>query len=482
MPYPGKQGLAVPIPTLRSVARTLLICLVLPIAHAQTEMKSYVNYLVKDISFIDEARETQFAGAFTHIHNEAYAEADDALQAFLELHEQPMKEENPVAYAEVLTNLGIVKALQNRVEEAHAALNQSIRTFEAAEGPFTQRLIEPVMTKALIHASQDMYIEAEDLLRRVQHVIHRNAGVYSPRQVPVIDRITGIKIQKGEMIEADRAQKFKLKIHEHTYSRDSEKMIRALQEIGTYFAHRGNMLPAQSWQSPERGQYRNQLFDEAISLYEEAIQITEEKYGKNDLRVIEPLRGLARARLLQVTGRRHAEDALERVVQIVEEHPGTDLTDKVRALVDLADAYLITDDARAEETYMTAWDLMADRPELSDLGNQLFGTPERLYPRSPGVIVLDRRPFNTEEGEDLYVDAEYTVTANGRVSDVNVVDGNVPNAEKRSVRNYLIHARFRPRVVDGEFQDTTGLMLHQPFIVEKKDPVNDVTISVDTGP
>lgn len=481
MLYPTEATSTKPTSTLRYVLGTLLMFLVLPIASAQSETKPYANYLIRDLSFTNKTREIQFVGVFTHIDSAAYADADEALQAFLALHEEPMKEDNPVAYAEILTNLGIVKALRNNVEEAHATLDQSIKIFELEEGPFTQRLVEPVMAKALIHASHEMYTVAEDLLRRAQHIIHRNAGVYSPRQVPVVDRLTSISWRKGELIEADRAQKFKLKIHERSYSRDSEKMIGVLQEIGAYFAHRGNMLPAQSWQRQEQGQYRNQLFDEAISLYEKAIQITEEKYGKDDLRVIEPLRGLAQARLLQVTGRRYAEDALERVAQIVREHPQSDLTDEVRALVELADAYLVTSDSRAEETYLKAWNLIADKPELSNLRNELFGTPERLYPKSPGVIVLDRRPFNTADDESLYVDAEYTVKANGRVSDVNVVDGNVPNADKRSVRNYLTQTRFRPRIVDGELTETTGLMIHQPFIVEEKDPVNEVSISVGTG-
>lgn len=465
--------------TLQSGFRRLAMLLFLPVITVQADTNNWADYLIEDMNFIDPAREAEFEIVDRHLDNQAYAEAKKHLQTFLTQHEEDLRAENPVTYAKALSNLGIIKAQLNEQDEALATLDNSIQVMESSQGPFYTGLVKPLMAKGLIRESIENYSGSEDVLRRAQHIIHRNDGVYSPRQVPMVDQLTVIKIKKGEMLAADRQQKFNLKIHEQIHGHHSEEMISVLQDIGAYFARRGDMIPLQSRQ--EFGDYRNELFRESVSLYERAIDILENKYGQDDIRLVEPLRGLAEARILQITGRRYAEDALERVVAIVQNSSGMDLPDYVRALVDLADTYVITSDSRAEETYLKAWNLVADKPEYAELRNELFGTPKRLHPSSPGVIVLDRRPYDAEEDEDLYVDAEYTVRANGRVADVNVIDGNVPNKEKRSVRHLLNQTRFRPRIVAGELTQTSGLMLHQPFIVEQKKPETDISFSVTSG-
>lgn len=465
--------------TLQSGLRLLAMLLFLPVIAVKAETHNWANYLVEEMNFSDPAREAEFEIVRRHLDDQAYAEAEKHLEKFLAQHEEGLRAENPVTYAKALSNLGIIKAQLNEQDEALNTLDDSIQALELSQGPFYTGLVRPLMAKGMIHESMENYSESEDVLRRAQHIIHRNDGVYSPRQVPMLDQLTVVKIKKGEMLAADRQQKFSLKIHEQMHGSQSEEMISVLQDLGAYFAGRGNMIPLQSRQ--EYGDYRNELFRESVSLYERAIDIIENKYGQDDIRLVEPLRGLAKARILQVTGRRYAEDALERVVEIIQNSSGTDLPDYVRAVVDLADTYVVTNDSRAEETYLKAWNLLADKPEFADLRNELFGTPKRLHPSSPSVIVLDRRPYEADEDEDLYVDAEYTVRANGRVSDVNVIDGNVPNQEKRSVRHLLTQTRFRPRIVDGELMQTSGLMLHQPFIVEEKKPETDISFSVTTG-
>lgn len=465
--------------TLQSGLRLLAMLLFLPAITVQAETHNWASYLVDGLNFTDPARKAEFEVVRRHLDNQAYAEAEKHLQTFLAQHEEGLRAETPVAYAKALSNLGIIKAQLNEQDEALATLDDSIHALESSQGPFYTGLVKPLMAKGLIQESMENYSESEDVLRRAQHIIHRHDGVYSPRQVPMVDQLTVVKIKKGEMLAADRQQKFNLKIHEQIHGRHSEEMISVLQDLGAYFARRGDMIPLQSRQ--EYGNYRDELFRESVSLYERAIDIIENKYRQDDIRLVEPLRGLAKARILQVTGRRYAEDALERVAEIVQNSSGSDLPDYVRALVDLADAYVVTNDSKAEETYLKAWNLLADKPELADLRNELFGTPKRLHPSSPGVVVLDRRPYDSDEDEDLYVDAEYTVRANGRVTDVNVIDGNVPNQERRSVRHLLTQTRFRPRIVDGELTQTSGLMLHQPFIVEEKKPEKDVSFSVTTG-
>ena len=56
---------------------------------------------------------------------------------------------------------------------------------------------------------------------------------------------------------------------------------------------------------------------------------------------MEPLNDLANARLMQLTNRKAATDALERAFQIIEANPDTDLPDRIMAMIRLADMYTI---------------------------------------------------------------------------------------------------------------------------------------------
>ncbi|MBD3646848.1 MAG: tetratricopeptide repeat protein, partial [Pseudomonadales bacterium] len=304
--------------------------------------------------------------------------------------------------------------------------------------------------------------------------------VYSPEQLPVVKDIAKLKQERGEWMDADRQQIFRLKIGERSWGRQSEQLVPLLHELGAYFAERGDEIPRHWAEDPDLLIYREELFRESIDLYERAIDIVEQKYGENDLRLVESLRGLSKARILQETGRYEAEDAMERAVEVVQMNPGTDLPDYVRTLVELGDVYTITRDGRAEETYLQAWNLIADKPEYDDLRRDLFGIPQRLMPMESKVFVLDRYPQGLDESDELYIDAEYTVHSSGKVTHVEILDGNVANQDKRIFRSILSERFYRPRIVDGKLVDTEGMMLHQTFRVRETEP--ETEISFDAGP
>ena len=84
---------------------------------------------------------------------------------------------------------------------------------------------------------------------------------------------------------------------------------------------------------------RKNYFKQSFDLYQRAIRIVEENYGDKDLRLIEPLRGLALAKLSKGFGIKTASESLRRVVDVVKANPGSDVGDIARATVDLGDLY-----------------------------------------------------------------------------------------------------------------------------------------------
>ena len=110
---------------------------------------------------------------------------------------------------------------------------------------------------------------------------------------------------------------------------------------------------------------------------------------------------------------------------------------------------------------------MAAAAGTRSLAIALFGTPVRLFPRENKVLYLDRQPENTEPGDPLFVTIEYSVTTDGKVNRVGVIDKNVPNEQVRLMRQRVRATSFRPRIQDGELVPTEGLVIYQPYQVAR---------------
>lgn len=394
-------------------------------------------------------------------------------------------------------NAGLLYAASGDPVKARALIEEGIAIIDESVGVYDLALADLLVPLALLLQDNGAYEEAEEALRRAQHIVHRQDGVYSRRQLPLLERLYYIHEARGHPFEADREQRFNLKISEQAYGENSEALVPVLERLGEHFANRGNLIPADvarmanlpfeaheiiaRYHGSEReaaSRYRFAMFRESVESYERAISIIENKYGPNDLRLTEPLKGLARARLLQRTANARAEEAMERRVQIVKDSPSSDIGDTARAMVDLADIYTITGDHRAPEVYREVWNLLSNDPELLDLRTELLGSPVRLFP--PQVVLsVDRQPEGTEVGDPLYADIELTVDHDGEVSDVELVDTNVPRDNFRLLRRYLREeVVYRPRMADGEVVDTSGLMLHQSYEYVPIVPVREASFSV----
>ncbi len=386
-------------------------------------------------------------------------------------------EADPTTYGKLLVNLGILHSYQGSPEHAMTWLDSGLEFVEDNSNPFASTVREIMMARGLTQLDLGAFDEAEESFRRAQHIAHRIGGVYTPEQLEIINYITSLHLKQGRLTDADREQGFNLRISEQAYGKDSEELVPILQRIGAYFASRGAMIPLSD--SPDFRYYRDSLFRQSLDVFKRSVKIIEDNYGVNDLRLIEPLRGLARTRLLQISNRSAAEDALERALAIVESNPDTDIPDRIKATLDLADLYTITGDPRGKETYLKTWDLIHQDPSAEQLSADLFGSPTRLHPEVSGVVYLGRKPDAALEGDvELYIDVEYTVRANGRVGNIKLLDKNVPNAQVRSMRYKLSGTRFRPRIIDGELVDTDKLMIHQTFQVLGSEPPQS-NISID---
>ena len=70
---------------------------------------------------------------------------------------------------------------------------------------------------------------------------------------------------------------------------------------------------------------------------------------------------------------------------------------------------------------------------------------------------------HTDDLEQYFVDVDFTVTREGGVLNVSLVDSNAPSRLQRYVTNTLRYSRYRPTLRDGEAVDTDNIKLRQTF-------------------
>ena len=383
----------------------------------------------------------------------------------------PLRDADPSIYGQVMINHGILRVAAGEYQLGLSIIERGMEFLETRTNPFDEILINSIMAKGICQLLLGSFTDAEDTFRRAQHLTHRNKGVYNKEQLPMISYLAATNLRQRNSLAADQQQRFSLKVAEQSYGPNSIEILPTLTRLGSYFASRGDTIALAA--VSELRLLRSILFRDSINLYLRAIEIIELNYGVNDLRLLTPLRGLASARMFEITQRRYAEAALLRSLEIVDSNPNSDLTDRAQAMVDLGDFYIITSDEKARETYLNVWTILQETPETQRLASSLFGSPIRLYPRNSPFLYLERTPDDVTTGDELFANLQYVVSPDGHVRKIEVIDKNVPNKGVRLLRQILRASRYRPRIDNGELVSTEALQIRQLFAVLRNKPLPD---------
>lgn len=366
----------------------------------------------------------------------------------LDLVKQYAGKTNSMLLVRPYTDLATLQLERADLDNAKINFDRSIDIVEDHKGDYAPRLILPLYGLGIALTEGKDYSQATLALRRAQHISHRNFGVYTLNQIEMVDQLSLVNLLRGDRLSADQEKKFTLKISEVEYGIDDPRLVPAIEKLARYFVSQGN-APA------------------AVNLYRRVVDIIEKHYSEDDLRLTDPLLSLGKISMQQAEYRTRGERALERRQTIISESIEADVGDRVQALVDLADAYIISSNRKASKVYQNAWELIKDKPEFVELQEEIFGTPIRLYP-TPTIYLVERFPSATSE--ELFVDVEFTVRANGHVGDINILDANVPNDSVRQLRGAMYKYRYRPRLVDGQPVLSVKLTLHQPYQLAEAPP------------
>ena len=364
-----------------------------------------------------------------------------------------------------LCNVAIMKVASGDYTDGLVGLDNSIAALSDLVKPFDPVMVRALVVRGIAALSVEDYNESRKALRRAQHILHREEGVFTLNQLPLVDYLALTNLRAGEPFSADREQLFSVTIVKKEFGDRSESIIPRLIRVGNYFAQRAMGIPIST--DTDSLNQRAWMLKTSRQMHLDTIEIFEELYGTDSPKLIAPLRRLAKAKLIASMGRKSAESDLRRALELSSKNEEVDKAEVYAVNVDLGDFYAVTKNEKSAAQYLLSWKLMQEEDAGKQLAKSYFGSPVRLHPPKISHFSLDRLPDSAEPGSELFVDLEFGINEAGRVFNAKITDKNIPNDQARAVRQREKNTIYRPRIEEGVFVPVDANQLRQLFKVKQ---------------
>ena len=392
---------------------------------------------------------------------------------------------NDPALVAPLVNLATTRYQLNDYAGAEAGYLRAVSIIEQTDGGFSTKLLPPLRGLGLTYLNADQSQAAMEQLRRGVDLVRKVDGLFDDAQLDLLDPLVRAYQQLGQMADAEREAIYSFRVSENKYSRNSTDVVPALEKLARWYSAVGRNTTARQY-------------------FSRAVGILQKNLGTADQRMISPLRGIAQTyRLEYIFGPElssseqqsapgttatlggslgtpqaapeynpagakldaSGEAALRGALSIAESaRPNIDTSLHAQLLIELGDWLLIdADKDGAMQNYKRAWPLLKDLPAPDDAA---LAAPYPIMYRPPSAAYRSTRakPENIVEG---FVDVEFTVQADGRITDEHTVGKSASDSQERTALSAIKKARYRPRFDQGEAVATQGVRLHQPVFSVK---------------
>lgn len=325
-----------------------------------------------------------------------------------------------------------------------------------------KQALAPLLEQANALARSGHHEEAIPLLQRAVAIMRSRYGVFDLRQQATLKALAGSLVAMGRVPEAQDLMIYRAHVAEKTYGEGSPKVIPVLCDLGDFFSETGK--------APE-----------ARMTFNVALNIVGATDAMTDPIIVEPLRGIARTYMrmmsypdnwllpLWMRGRvtREGEDALKRALRILDADPSATTPEtRIETLLQMGDWYQIKKaPSEALPYYQRAWQLIRTTPNLSGSVSSALNVPLRVYYPTPGIVA--HVPAHAEEASSHYVQVEFTVAADGSVSDARITDHDTLDRYADDILDAVRTSRFRPEFVDGQTVAAPGITYRELFRADK---------------
>src|SRR5690606_39429616 len=96
----------------------------------------------------------------------------------------------------------------------------AIELFRSAEGPYTERAIEPLIGLGESYQAAGQHLNAVTVYNEARTISRRVYGLLNEGQVPILDRITEAFQALGQYVEAEEQQRTILHLAERNYPQE----------------------------------------------------------------------------------------------------------------------------------------------------------------------------------------------------------------------------------------------------------------------
>jgi tetratricopeptide (TPR) repeat protein len=367
----------------------------------------------------------------------------------------------------------MVLANADAAETPALKLLRNIQSIQSKHPFLAPELLPPLIELGNLYGAGQCD-RAIDILDLALEVSRRNEGLLSPGQLEIYEPLLSCYITLDLAGELDRAQQLVVLIEEQRYGKRDPRLLPALDAAARRYEEVG-------------------LYLSARKMHRRALEIARRASGANDLSLVKPLRGIARAFRLEYTYGlaapdlthlayeapeivssaqfdaartrldRYGQRSLERAVEILSHHTDTHAAEYHETLLELGDWHQLADHHNsALKSYRALW--RALHAQDGAIGRaDLLDTPEALPGGHTGKARLRRPPIDDDRLQKYTVDLDFDVTREGRVKDVRVVESNAPRDLQMKIVRDFKQTRFRPRFDAGEPVDTADLYQRQNF-------------------
>jgi tetratricopeptide (TPR) repeat protein len=393
---------------------------------------------------------------------------------------------------------------------------------EKAHGPYDPQLGEQLLGLGLLYKNQGRYQEAAEALNRSLHIKKVNDGIQSMSQAPILEALIEVNRAAADWEALDQNYHVLLWLHQRHLKSGDPALLPVILRAGTW--------KLEAYSKGLIGDSRSAILYDLVDMFQTTVEIMEDLYGENDLRLVGPLKILTLARYKQVyeianlplaefegSGNRYSyqqrcyqvlrpggrveivcglmevpnpnyfvskqqtkdirimdqmhrvRSLLTRIANITTGNPEANPADKAAALVNLGDWYFINDrPGTAVENYKQAYQLLAaDEPDR-DLLKKLFDKPVQIPVMT---ISLPGDESNSEAtATPPFVRLSFDVTKDGKARNIKVIAESEPKSFRvRNVaKDHIRSSIFRPRLIEGVPVTThaTELLLSGDFLLE----------------
>jgi TonB family protein len=400
-----------------------------------------------------------------------YQEALPLAERLVQLTEEQYGE-NARELVNPLTNLGTVHHRLGNHTSAETSYERGVGILEASAANTDRQLLLPLQGLGETYNALGQHEDARLVLKRAVDLSRNLDGLFNLDQLKYVEPLIESYIALAQFPDAEKEHQYAFRVAETAYGRTDVRMLGPIDRYARWFEFVGR-------------------YSTARALHGRALSIAEKK-GKNSPLSVDALRGIARTYRLEflngpeddsreafsnsstavmpsdvASGQRlnaDGERALKMALTAIDAQTPVDRSKRGETMVELGDWYLSAGEtSKALDTYKDAW------KELSQAGSTtLLSAPRQLAYRPPASSI-SRSRLDPEEAEERYVEVRFTVSPEGRVSDIETASSDAPQGLQKSVMNAVKKARYSPRLENGEPATTTGVTLRERVMVKRKD-------------